>query len=133
MYKSVHTFMHEHKSTHEHTHAHAQTLQKTDLAPLMIFLRLNTHNCQLHRLYTHTGWRRLIGCFKLQVIFRKRATNYRALLRKMTYQDKASYDSTPPCNCQQHCLHVHNSQQYHMSRRHTHTHKLFRQPTWYHR
>jgi len=44
-----------------------------------------------------TGWRRLIGCLKLQVIFRKRATNYRALLRKMTYEDKASYDSTPPC------------------------------------
>jgi len=45
-----------------------------------------------------TGWRRLIGCLKLQVIFRKRATNYRALLRKMTYEDKASYDSTPPCS-----------------------------------
>ena len=27
-------------------------------------------------------------------IFRKRATNYRALLRKMTCEDKASYDST---------------------------------------
>ena len=34
-----------------------------------------------------TGWRRFIGCFKLQVIFRKRATNYRALLRKMNYED----------------------------------------------
>jgi len=44
-----------------------------------------------------TGWRRLRGCLELQVIFRKRATNYRALLRKMTYEDKASYDSTPPC------------------------------------
>ena len=43
------------------------------------------------------GWRRPIGCLKLQVIFRKRATNYRALLRKMTYKDKASYDSSPPC------------------------------------
>jgi len=31
------------------------------------------------------GWRRLIGCLQLQVKFRKRATNYRALLRKMTY------------------------------------------------
>jgi len=31
-----------------------------------------------------TGWRRPVGCLKLQVIFRKRATNYRALLRKMT-------------------------------------------------
>ena len=43
-----------------------------------------------------TGWRRPIGCLKLQVIFRKRATNYRALSRKMTYKDKASYDSTTP-------------------------------------
>jgi len=44
-----------------------------------------------------TGWRRVIGCLKLQVTFRKRATNYRALLRKMTGRDKACYDSTPPC------------------------------------
>jgi len=34
----------------------------------------------------------------LQVIFRKRATSSRALLRKMTYEDKASYDSTAPCS-----------------------------------
>ena len=45
------------------------------------------------------GWRRLIGCLKLQVIIRKRATDYRALLQKMTHKDKASYDSTPPCTC----------------------------------
>jgi len=44
-----------------------------------------------------TGWRRPIRCLKLQVIFRKRTTNNRALLRKMTYQDKASYGSSPPC------------------------------------
>ena len=43
-----------------------------------------------------TGWRRPIGCLKLQVIVRKRANFNRALLRKMTYNDKASYDSTPP-------------------------------------
>jgi len=43
------------------------------------------------------GWRRLRGCLELQVILRKRATNCSALLRKMTYEDKASYDSTPPC------------------------------------
>jgi len=45
-----------------------------------------------------TGWRRPIGCLKLQVIFRKRATNYCnywALLRNMTYQDKASYGFPP--------------------------------------
>jgi len=41
-----------------------------------------------------TGWRRFIGGLKLQVIFGKRATNYRALLRKMTYKDKASYVSS---------------------------------------
>ena len=44
------------------------------------------------------GWRRPIGCLKLQVIFHQRATNSRALLREMTYKDKASYDSTPPCS-----------------------------------
>jgi len=44
-----------------------------------------------------TGWHRVIECLKLQVIDRKRATNYKALLRRMTYKDKASYYSTPPC------------------------------------
>jgi len=44
-----------------------------------------------------TGWRRLIGSPKLQVIFHKRATKYRALLRKMTYKDKGSYECSPPC------------------------------------
>jgi len=33
----------------------------------------------------------------LQIIFHKRATKYRALLRKMTYKDKGSYESSPPC------------------------------------
>ena len=42
------------------------------------------------------GWRRPIGCLKLQVNLRKRATNYRALLREMTYEDKASCDSMHP-------------------------------------
>jgi len=46
---------------------------------------------------THTGWRRPIGCLKLQVIFCKRATNCRALLQEMTYKDTASYGSSPPC------------------------------------
>ena len=45
----------------------------------------------------NTGWRRHIGCIKLKVIFRERVANYRALLRKMTYQDKASHGSLPPC------------------------------------
>jgi len=32
-----------------------------------------------------------------QVSFHKRATNYRALLREMTYNNKAFYGSSPPC------------------------------------
>jgi len=41
--------------------------------------------------------RRPIGCLKLQVVSHKRATNYRALLQKMTYGDKTSYGVSPPC------------------------------------
>ena len=44
-----------------------------------------------------TGWRRLIGSPKLQIIFHKRATKYTSLLRKMTCKDKGSYESSPPC------------------------------------
>ena len=46
---------------------------------------------------TDTGWRRLIGSPKLQIIFYKRAIKYRSLLRKMTCKDKGSYESSPPC------------------------------------
>jgi len=42
-----------------------------------------------------TGWRRPIGCLKLQVIFRKRATNCRALWREMTSTGKDAYGSSP--------------------------------------
>jgi len=52
--------------------------------------------CVLYARY-HTGWRRLIGCPKLQIILHKRATKYRSLLRKMTYIDKGSHESSPPC------------------------------------
>jgi len=44
-----------------------------------------------------TGWRRPIGCLKLQIIFRKRATNYRALSWKISCKDEASHGSSPPC------------------------------------
>jgi len=46
---------------------------------------------------TCTGWRRLIGSPKLQIIFNKRAIKYRSLLQKMTFKDKGSYESSPPC------------------------------------
>ena len=63
----------------------------------------------------HTGWRRPIRCLKLQVIFRKRATNCRALLQEMTCKDKAFYDSTPPYTSRTHgnsfcmCTNLYNS------------------------
>jgi len=44
-----------------------------------------------------SGWWRPIGCLISWITFRKLATNRGALLRKMTYKDKASYDSTPAC------------------------------------
>jgi len=46
-----------------------------------------------------SGWR-TIRCLNFQVTSRKSATNYRALLRKMTNGDKASYGSSPPCMCE---------------------------------
>ena len=46
-----------------------------------------------------TVWRRPIGYLKSQVSFRKGATYCRALLRKMTYNDNASYGLSPPCKC----------------------------------
>ena len=58
----------------------------------------------------HTGWRRLMGSPKLQITFHKRATKYRSLLRKMTYKDKGSYESSPPCtNARETCINDINS------------------------
>ena len=50
-----------------------------------------------NRIPSGTGWRRWLGYLKLLVSVRKRDTNYRALLRKMTYEDKAPYASSTPC------------------------------------
>ena len=44
-----------------------------------------------------TGWRKPRGCLKLQVFFHKRAIDHRALFRKLTHKDKASYATSPPC------------------------------------
>jgi len=57
--------------------------------------RISPGKCHEQHYRLNTGWQRPIGCLKLQVIFRKRATDFRALLRKMTYKDKASYGSSP--------------------------------------
>jgi len=62
-------------------------------------VHMHESRSNIHILYTYsTWWPRPIGCLKLQVISRKRVTNYRAHLRNMTYKDKASYGSSPPCN-----------------------------------
>jgi len=50
-----------------------------------------------------TGRRRLKGSPKLQIIFNKRANKYRSLLREMTFKDKGSYESSPPCNRMEYC------------------------------
>jgi len=84
---------HSHPHTHTlagantHTHTHTQRTQTHTQTSLM------TATIDV----SDTGWPRLRGCLQLQVIFRKRATNYRALFRKMTYEDMASYGSSPPC------------------------------------
>ena len=44
-----------------------------------------------------TGWQRTIWCRKLQVLFHKRASDYRALLRKMSLKNTASYGFPLPC------------------------------------
>jgi len=54
--------------------------------------------CKKVYIFHHdTGWRRPVRCLKLHVTLHKRATDYRALLRKTTYKDKASYESSPLC------------------------------------
>jgi len=45
------------------------------------------------------GWRRPIGCLELQVIFCKRATNYRGILRKMTYKIRYPMTLRNPVAC----------------------------------
>jgi len=116
----VNEHAHAHAHAHEHVYQHVPVhvcvrmckhmcICERPLVPLWMPVCIMPSSCpqtqkyiltipQLYMLaWLDTGWRRPTGCLKLQVIFRKRATNYRAPLRKMTYKDKASYDSTPPC------------------------------------
>ena len=71
------------------------------------YLRIYVIHVFIERKRCDTGWRGLKGCLKLQVIFRKKGTIDRALLRKMTYEDRASYDPTPPCIHVYICICVH--------------------------
>jgi len=100
-----------------HTHTHTTQILFPSLSlscflfilslfpSLPLFLSLPPLSLRLSRALSlstaSTGWRRLIGSPKLQIIFHKRATKYRSFLRKMTYKDKGSYESSPPCTTQQ--------------------------------
>ena len=100
-------------NTLQHTATHCNTLQHTATHSIPSgcvvhsdFKYTATHCNTLQHTATHcntlhtiddTGWSRLVGCPKLQVIFRKRATNYKALLRKIACEDKGFYDATTLC------------------------------------
>ena len=66
----------------------------------------NAIGCIPHICMVLTGWRRLIGSPKLQIIFHKRATKYRSLGEKMNNKDTGSYESSPPCNTYAWSLHL---------------------------
>ena len=114
----LHTHTHTHTHTPTHTHTYAHTRPHTHRCRLVQVKRSKEQTCDLTHLLVYTShshvWcdlyiiyldvyhlhvqnrcrlQQVVGCLKLQVSFRKRATNYSALLRKMTWKDKASYDS----------------------------------------
>jgi len=96
----THTHQHTHSTSRHHTHGHAhnEIRPRTHfLVCLSLFFLLNFLSLKLSAFTHATGRRRLVGSPKLQIIFHKRATKYRSLLRKMTYKDKGSYESSPPC------------------------------------
>jgi len=116
--KMQHTATHcntlQHTATHTLAlpadHAHRQHPEVRDTTPLTWhYTRIKTHTPHsTHTMHTHpphthvTGWRRYIGCLKVQVSFRKRTMYNRAFVQKITYEDKASYGSLPPCTCKRH-------------------------------
>jgi len=71
-----------------HTHAPARThyTPTHPRTPTCAHAHTSMH-AYAHPHTRNTEWPRPVGSLKLQVIFRKRATTYRALLRKMTYKD----------------------------------------------
>jgi len=111
----IFTYMYLHTHTHTHTHIHTYIVH-CDSNELTVNGR--NHKCKLSKEYEwlsrylwmltqinlklDKGWRRPIGCLKAQIISRKRATNYRALLRKTSHEDKISCGSSPPWNAPTH-------------------------------
>ena len=64
---------------------------------LLVIIHVFETFYSLSHVESTTGCRRLIGSPKLQIIFHERATKYRSLLHKMTYKDKGTCESSPPC------------------------------------
>jgi len=58
--------------------------------------RFGTSKTTLNKQNDSTRWQGLKGSPKLQIIFHKKTTKYRSLLRKITYKDNGSYGSSPP-------------------------------------
>jgi len=83
--------------TRSHTRTHNKPKDTCIYAPTILWFFWYIYHMHLYIRYMCTGWRRPMGCLKSQIICCKWATNYRALLRKLTYKDKASYGSLPPC------------------------------------
>jgi len=110
----IHIYIHTHILINILTYIHTYTytynprppLRKRDLKKLRSSLNV-VQNRWVHNMHAHeywrktlrlaqkrsvllslaTGWWSLIGSTKSQIIFHKRATKYRSLLRKMTYKD----------------------------------------------
>jgi len=103
MHKHRYSYMMMRIHTLSHTHVYTHTL--SFCLSLSLSLSLSWHTIQYSSVcVTTTGWRRHIGCLKLQDICRKRAIDYRALLRKITCKDKASYGSLSPCTVVMCCI-----------------------------
>jgi len=76
---------------------HNQYTAFSKVVPLIHFLLKSAVELTHSEQCPCTGWRRLTGSRKVQIIFHKRATKYRSLLRKMTHKDKGSYETSPLC------------------------------------
>jgi len=89
MYAHVHINTTAYSISHMYVHSHMHVPMDTTAHPHVPLMWTRCYS---------TGWRRPARCLKLQNFFHKRTTNYRAPLRKMTYEDKAPCASTPPCS-----------------------------------
>jgi len=86
--------------TDRHTYIYIYLFCRALLQKRPIIVSRHTYICRHTEdiaTFVGTGWRRLIGSPRLQIIFHKRATEYRSLVRKMTHQDEAFYEYSPPC------------------------------------